>query len=131
MSMMIFMSPEHVARMNELLAVDTASKTACAALDRRWNVVYELSEGTGTVWWTMRFDPAEGVTFNLLPPESPADVLFRGDHRAVLDVMRRLKAGDKEATLPLTQSGDPNGMAAIGAAYQAAHAAAALHTEIP
>lgn len=129
--MMIFMSAEHVAHMNELLAVDTASRAACAALDRRWNMVYELSEGTETVWWTMRFDPADGVSFSLQPPAQSADVLFRGDHRAVLDAMRRLKAGEKDLQLPLTQSGDPEGLTVIGAAYQAAHAAAAIRTEIP
>lgn len=131
MNMMIFMSPEHVAHMNELLSVDASSKAACATLDRRWDMVYELSAGAETVWWTMRFDPVDGVSFNLQPPTQPADVLFRGEHRAVLDTMRRIKAGEKDLQLPLTQLGDPNAFAVIGAAYQAAHAAAAIHTEIP
>jgi hypothetical protein len=129
--MMIFMSAEHVAHMNHLLAVDTASRAACAALDRCWNIVYELSGGPDTVWWTMRFDPIDGASFSLQTPTRPADVLFRGDHKGVLDTMRRLKAGEKDLQLPLTQSGNPEGLAIIGAAYAAAHQAAAVHTEIP
>ena len=131
MSKMVFMSAEHVDRMNELLAVDAPSKAACAALERPWHVVYELRHGSDTVWWTMRFDPADGVSFALQPPERPADVLFRGDCGAVLDAMRRIKAGDKTVQLPLTLLGDPNGLTVIDTAYQAAQDAAALDTEIP
>src|SRR5215467_1840779 len=97
MSKLIFMSDAHVARMNELLAADVASKAACAALERRWDMVYELSHGDQTVWWTMSFDPERGVFFTLKPPARPADILFRGEYRAMLEWMRKLKAGEKQA----------------------------------
>ena len=131
MSLMIFMSPEHVAHMNVLLAADPASKAACATFDRRWDIVYELSHGAETVWWTMRFDPVDGVSFLLETPTQPGDVVFHGEYKAVIDSMRRMKAGDKDAQLPLTQSGNADAMAVIAPAYGAAHAAAAIHTEFP
>lgn len=128
---LIFMSPAHVARMNELLATDAASKAACALLGRRWDMVYELSQGTQTIWWTMSFDPAYGVSFSLEPPARQADILFRGEHRAMLDWMRRLKAGEQQNPEPVTMSGIPGGMEVIGPAYQAAQKAATIQTEIP
>jgi hypothetical protein len=130
-SPMIFMSPEHVAHMNVLLASDAVSKAACVQLDRRYDMVYELNYGIQTVWWTMRYDPADGVSFNLETPQKPGDIVFRGDYAAVLDTMSRMKAGDKDLQLPLTQSGDAGVFALIAPAYTAAHAAAAIHTEIP
>ncbi|MES2489724.1 MAG: hypothetical protein V4607_08020 [Pseudomonadota bacterium] len=131
MSLMLFMSPEHVAHMNGLLTADAASRTACAKFDRRWDIVYELAHGKETVWWTMRFDPVDGVSFTLQTPAQPGDVVFHGEYKAVIDAMRRMKAGDKDAVLPLTQSGNPDAMAVIGPAYSAAHGAAAIHTEFP
>lgn len=127
----IFMSQDHVQRMNDILSADAASKAACAALDRRWNMVYELKHGTQTVWWTMSFDPAQGVAFSLEAPQGAADILFRGEYKAMMDWMRLLKAGDKNAPEPITQSGDPNGMNVIGPAFQAAQQVATLDTEIP
>jgi hypothetical protein len=129
-SKLVFMSPAHVARMNELLAADPASRAACASLARRWNLVYELSHGTGTVWWTMRFDPVDGVSFSLEPPERRGDIVFRGDHRSMLDWMRRSKAGESPGPMPVEQLGDPAGMTVIGPAFVAAQQVATLDTEI-
>lgn len=130
MSKMIFMSEAHVARMNEILATDAASRAACAQLERCWNMVYELSHGADTVWWTMRFDPAEGVSFSLEAPAQPGDVVFRGDLRAMLESMRRTKSGDPTPP-PVTMHGDPGTMSVIGPAFQAASKVATLDTEIP
>ncbi|MGH8504856.1 MAG: hypothetical protein ACRETM_02695 [Stenotrophobium sp.] len=130
MSKMIFMSPEHVARMNEILAADVASKAACAALDRRWDMVYELSRGMDTVWWTMSFDPENGVSFSLVPPQRPGDILYRGEHKSMLNWMRRSKAGEAVEPMPLEQLGDPNGMNIIGPAFTAAQQVATLDTDI-
>lgn len=131
MTALVFMSPAHVARMNELLAADAASKAACARLARRWELAYELRDGEGVVWWTMSFDPASGVSFSLQPPPGAADILFRGEHRAMLEWMRRRKAGGEPGPEPVSQSGDPHGMAAIDAAFKAAAQAATLETTIP
>lgn len=130
MSKLVFMSPEHVARMNELLAADPESKAECARLDRRWDMAYELSHGEQTIWWTMSFDPARGVSFSLQPPPLPAGILLRGDYRAMMEFMRGLKAGEPQGAEPVTLSGDPDGMNIIGPAYQAAGRAATLETEI-
>lgn len=130
MSTLVFMSPEHVARMNELLATDPVSKAECAKLDRCWNMVYELSHGAQTVWWTMRFDPAQGVSFHLQAPAHAADILLRGEYRTMMEFMRATKAGEPAGTEPVTLSGEPDGMKIIGAAFQAAGQAATLETEV-
>ncbi len=131
MSKPVFMSAEHVARMNEILAADAPSKAACAVLQRRWNLVYELSEGADTVWWTMSFDPATGVAFSLAPPGQTGDIVFRGDHKAMLRWMRQSKAGAAVGAMPLQQLGDPGTMTVIGPAFAAAQKVATLDTEIP
>ncbi|HVT36936.1 MAG TPA: hypothetical protein VHE37_15205 [Nevskiaceae bacterium] len=131
MSKLVFMSQAHVARMNELLAADAASRAACAGLAHRWDMVYELQHGTHTVWWTMSFDPAYGVSFSLEAPRRAAQILFRGEYKAMLDWMRLRKAGGGETPEPVTMSGDSGGMSIIGPAYQAAAQAATLDTEIP
>jgi hypothetical protein len=130
-SKLIFMSPEHVARMNEVLANDSASKAACAALGRRWDMAYELNHGAQKIWWTMTFDPARGVSFALQPPSRAADILYRGEYRAMLDWMRNHKAGRSQGPEPVIKSGDPEGTSIIDAAFQAAGRAATFDTEIP
>ncbi len=131
MSKLTFMSPQHVACMNEILAADAASNAACAALGRRWDMVYELSHGTLTVWWTMSFDPVNGVSFSLKPPQRTGDIVYRGDYRTMMDWMRRSKAGEAVGPMPLEQTGDPNGMVVIGPAFAAAQKVATLDTEVP
>lgn len=130
MSKLVFMSPEHVARMNELLAADPVSKAECARLDRRWDMVYELENGEQTVWWTMSFEPARGVSFSLQPPPQPAGIVLRGEYRAMMEFMRRTKAGEAPGSEPVTLSGEPGGMEIIDAAFQAAGRAATLDTEV-
>lgn len=130
MSKLVFMSPQHIARMNELLAADPASQAECAKLDRRWDMVYELAHGEQTVWWTMSFDPTRGVSFSLEPPAQPAGILLKGDYRAMMEFMRRSKAGEAPGSEPVTLSGEPDGMKIIDAAFQAAGRAATLDTEI-
>lgn len=130
MSKLIFMSPEHVASMNAVLVKDAASKAACAKLDRCWTMAYELAHGADTVWWTMSFDPAEGVSFSLDRPANPADVLYRAEYRPYLRWMQRLKAGEKDLPEPAVLSGHPDGLDIIGPAFQAAGKAATLDTEV-
>ena len=130
MGKLAFMSPEHVAHMNALLANDVASKEACAKLDRCWTMVYELSDASRIVWWTMSFDPAQGVAFSLDPPHAAADILYRGDYRSYMEWMRRHKAGEQPGPEPVDVSGDPNGMTVIGPAFQAAGQAATVETEV-
>ncbi|MDM4769946.1 hypothetical protein [Solimonas sp. SE-A11] len=130
MSKLVFMSPEHVARMNELLAADRVSQDECARLDRHWDMDYELAHGERTVWWTMSVDSVPGVSFSLEPPAQPAGILLKGDYRAMMEFMRRSKAGETPGSEPVTLSGEPEGMKIIDAAFQAASRAATLDTEI-
>jgi hypothetical protein len=133
---LIFMSAEHVAVMNGLLAKDacSASQRACAALERTYWMVYELDHAGRTVWWSMEFNPTAGTRFHLAPPPQQADVLFRGDYAVILDGMRLAKAGQssKEKVMELvTTHGDPGALAKIGPAFAAAQACATVDAEIP
>ncbi|HVT35544.1 MAG TPA: hypothetical protein VHE37_08170 [Nevskiaceae bacterium] len=130
MSKPLFMSPEHVRLMNERLAGDVASKSACAALPRRYQLAYRLEDGERVVWWTTVFDPAGGVRFHLAPPEGDADLQFSGSYWAMIEFTQRSKQGDA-GSFPLTTGGDLNTYAIIMPAFAAAQAAATLDTEFP
>ena len=126
----IFMSERHVAIMNGLLAADADSKAECAKLARSYWMVYELRDAGGTVWWSVEFSPQTGVRFSLEPPRDAADVLYRGDYRAVVRATQRLKR-EGSGALPVTTHGDPSAMAIIGPAFAAAGRAATIPSEFP
>lgn len=130
MSKPIFMSPQHVDIMNRLLDADADSKAECARLDRSYWMVYELSAMGGTVWWSVEFSPGAGVRFSLTPPGAAADILYRGDYRAVVQAMQRAKQGDASEK-PVTTHGDPGVLAIIGPAFAAAGRAATVASEFP
>ena len=127
----LFMSAEHVARMNELLSADADSKAECAKLDRRYWMVYELADADGTVWWSVEFNPDVGVRFSLQAPVAgEPQILYRGDYRAVVKATQRSKQGDTAAE-PVTTHGDPNVLAIIAPAFAAAGRAATIPSEFP
>jgi hypothetical protein len=126
-----FMSAQHVDLMNGLLAMDADSQAECARLDRRYWMSYELADPAGTVWWSVEFNPGSGVRFSLAPPAAGEPVvLYRGDHRAVVEATRRLKQGESTA-LPVTTQDDLGVMGIIGPAFAAAGRAATIPSEFP
>lgn len=126
----IFMSPEHVGIMNDILEDDEASKAACRALEREYLVVYELEHGADTVYWTMRFDPESGARFSLAAPERDPDVLFRGDYADTIRVSAAAKAG-REVDMPWEMKGDSSVLEIIAEPMAAARGAATIDTRMP
>ena len=127
-----FMSYTHVFRMNRILAADVDSKAACAELDRRYVMAYELENGPEgeTVWWQMSFDPAEGIRFSLEAPTTPADLTFQGDWAAMIRATRDIGEG-KEVEIPLTPVGDVSVSEKTAAAFAAGQKAAGMKTVFP
>jgi len=127
-----FMSYTHVFIMNRLLAADPDVQAATAALDRRYVVAYELDAGPKDekVWWQMIFDPEAGMSFSLQPPETPADLAFKGDYAAMIRATRDAKDG-KQTEMPLTTVGDESVMATIGPAFAAGQKAATVKAVFP
>lgn len=130
MSQPIFMSPEHVASMNAILAGDEASKAACGALEREYLLTYELEHRSGTVYWTMHFDPGYGVRFSLAPPAREPDVVFRGDYVESIRASAAAKAG-RNVDMPWQMDGDQSAFEAIAEAFAVARRAATLDTQMP
>lgn len=130
MSRPIFMSPEHVARMNEILAGDAASKASCSALDREYLLTYELAHGSDTVYWTMHFDPGIGIHFSLAPPARTPDLAFRGDYAESIRASAAAKAG-RDVGMPWQMYGDPAAFEAIAEPFAAARRVATVDTQMP
>ncbi|MFD4640034.1 hypothetical protein ACFWN2_22160 [Lentzea sp. NPDC058436] len=128
----VFMSQQHVDLMNEILAADEESRAECAKLDRAHWMVYELEDGDRVVWWTVEFDPGRGVRFGLRPPPADAPaLLYRGDHRAVVEATRQGKREGGGDAPPVTTHGDPEVLTTIAPAFAAARRAATIPSEFP
>ncbi|WIV54052.1 S9 family peptidase [Amycolatopsis nalaikhensis] len=130
MSDLVFMSHEHVARMNELLAASDEVLAACAALDRDYEIAYELSGGPdGTAHWVLRFDRRSGARFSLEPPRD-ADLTYFGDWTEVIRGSRAARSGEPvEANL--TTAGDVSVTERVADAYATAQRVATIPTEFP
>ena len=129
-----FMSQTHVFQMNRRLAVDEASMAAAAKLDRRYLMVYELTDSLrgGPEWWQVSFDPEIGVRFSLQEPVAEADLKFTGDYREYIGFMKKLSAGEaNEADMPVTTSGNVELMNIVGETFGAARQAATIKTAMP
>lgn len=87
----VFMSPEHVKQINEILAADEAVRTACAGLERPLTMGYALSDGPdgATVYWAMTF--TDTVRFSL--DQVDADLLFTGDWARMVRASRANREG--------------------------------------
>lgn len=130
MSRPVFMSPEHVERMNQLLAQSAEVLSACAALDRDYELAYELSDGPeGTVYWVLRFDRRKGAAFSLVRPRD-ADVTFLGNWREVINASQRTR-DDGEPPPELDTRGDASALDRVAAAYEAAQRAATIASTFP
>lgn len=130
MSALVFMSREHVDRMNDLLAGSADVLAACADLDREYEIVYELRNGPdGTVYWVLRFDRASGARFSLNRTQN-ADLTYVGDWAEVIRSSRAARNGERvEPSLEVR--GDPSVTDRVGTAYAAAQRVATIPVEFP
>ncbi len=129
-----FMSYTHVFMMNRLLAADTATQAAVAALDCRYVMAFELTNGPrgGTQWWLVSFDPTEGLSFSLEAPVSTPDLTYTGDYTQYIRFMKRLAAGAaNEAQQPVVASGDEGINEIIAEAFAAGRKAAQIKSVFP
>lgn len=126
---MQFMSPQHVAAMNELLDASAEVRAACAALPEPRAMGYELTNGPDgeTVHWTVSFNGT--VQFSLDRAER-ADVGFKGDWAQMIRATRANRDGG--AVDPgVTVAGDPAALAEIGPVLERARSVATLPVEFP
>ena len=128
MSDPVFMSAEHVAAMNAVLAADGTVRAACAALAKQVTIAYELSDGPGgtTVYWSIAF--AETVRFGLEP--TAADLVLRGDWARMVHAAKANRQGQVEdpAVLPV---GDVTVMQAVAPVFALASNVATLPVVFP
>ncbi|GAB3378050.1 hypothetical protein [Amycolatopsis echigonensis] len=131
MADLIFMSQEHIDRMNELLGDSAEVAAACARLDRDYAIAYELSDGPGgTVYWTLRFDREAGASFSLEPPVH-ADVTYLSDWAEAIRFSRAAREGAQAAEPVLETRGDPSVTERVAEAYSVAQSTATLPTVFP
>lgn len=88
----LFMSPEHIAIMNDRLAASVEVREICSDLERPISLAYVLADGPDgqTVHWTVSFD--ETVSFGLEPKD--ADVTLRGDWTRMVRTSRGAREGE-------------------------------------
>lgn len=88
---MLYMSPEHVSAMNEILVDNETVRAACAELEGPVAVGYLLHDGPdgADVHWRMRLDKT--VTFGL--DDGPADLLLEGDWARMIEMKRASTEG--------------------------------------
>jgi hypothetical protein len=130
MKSLIFMSPEHVSRMNELLAESDLVLEACAELDRGFEIAYELEGGPdGTVYWVLEFSPDAGAMFSLAPPNA-ADLTFFGNWAETIRSSKAVRDGDGEEPV-FEMHGDSTVLTRTEGAFRAAQSAATVPVEFP
>ncbi|WP_224388330.1 hypothetical protein [Pseudonocardia sp. ICBG1293] len=132
MSTVVFMSGEHVVRMNDLLRRSPDVREACAALDRDYTIAYELHDAPdgGTVYWVLAFERGTGARFSL-EPSGTADLTYVGGWRAAIRAARAARAGRTSDEDPFELRGDPSVPARIAGAYRVAQRVATIGTELP
>ena len=130
MTMPQFMSAEHVAAMNTLLADSAEVREAGIALGRTYRLAYVLSDGRdgGDEHWLMSLGPA-GVRF-ALEPEPDADITFRADWRAIVDTSKAAREG-RDLDPGVTVEGDVTVLATVAPAFAAAQRVATLEVDWP
>ena len=126
---MLFMSPEHVAAMNDLLDHSAEVRTACSVLRQPRVLAYELSNGPDgrTVHWTVTFDRT--VHFSLEPSEQP-DVLMRGDWAQMIRATTAGRRGES-ADPGVSVSGDVQVLEEVGPVLELGRSVATLDVEFP
>jgi hypothetical protein len=102
----VFMSPEHVDQMNQLLAESAAVRNAAAALGGSYTMTYQLDDApTGTEYCTTVLGPS-GMHLELTDPPTPPDILIRADWTTTMRALYAQKAGRAAPTVAEETTGD-------------------------
>jgi hypothetical protein len=128
MTKLVFMSPEHVAAMNAILAGDRSVLEACAQLAKPVTMGYQLVDGPGgeTVHW--RVTIAKTVQFSL--GKGNSDVLLTGDWGRVIRASQAQREGT-ECEPGVVPSGDLSLLASVAPVLAIASRVATLPVEFP
>lgn len=124
-----FMSPDHVAVMNERLRTADGVRDACRALGRSRVLLYRLRNGPEgrDVFWALIYE--DSLRFALEDHDNP-DVVLTGDWQTMVRAVQA--ARDGEASAPnLQMHGDAEVFARMNEILDIARPVATLHTGIP
>jgi hypothetical protein len=125
---MLFMSAEHVATMNDLLAASAEVAAATQALDRQYLIVYELDRDGRLERWSVTLGPGE-LRFGLGEAGQP-DLRLTGDWRRAVAASRLAREG--QASDPgLAMEGDIGVLERLAPILAAAQSVATVAVEWP
>ncbi|PXY23349.1 hypothetical protein BAY59_27095 [Prauserella coralliicola] len=126
-----FMSPDHVAQMNRLLADSVAVKEAAAAFGGTHSLTYRLDGApSGVEYWTFEISPT-GARFLLGPPATTPDATVSVDWTTMMRSARAEREG-REVPAPDAQvSGDAAMMARLQEVVEIARTIATVDSRIP
>lgn len=126
-----FMSPDHVAQMNELLARSPAVQAAAASLGGDHTMTYQLHNApSGVEYWTIEVSP-RGLRFVLGPPTSPSDVTVSADWAATMRSAQAQRDGAEETPVGSEVSGDPEVLTRLQPVIEVARTVATVDSRIP
>lgn len=124
-----FMSPDHVAVMNERLRTADDVRDACRALDGPRVLLYRLRNGPDgrVVFWTLIYE--DTIQFSLEDHDSP-DVVLTGDWQTMISAVQAARDGGTSAP-NLQIRGDTTVFAQLNEIFDIARPVATLYTAIP
>jgi hypothetical protein len=122
---MIFMSPEHVALLNEHARASPEIRAACARLPRDVVLAYKLSdEDSGALtWWQSHYHRAEGISLVLGEPTAPVDAVTETGYWAMIEQTEAMIRGNSsfdavaEQAVPQMDPAMAQAMALVGEAH--------------
>ena len=128
----IFMSQDHVDRMNKLLDGAATVEAACARLDRNYSMTYEVLDGpNGTEYWTLRFDRETGASFTLEQP-AHTDVTMVVEWTETMRYIKAAVNGEEQGDRNILEvRGDESVVDRVDEAFKAAHDVSLIPAEIP
>ncbi|MGC2977970.1 hypothetical protein ACPUD8_19985 [Brevibacterium sp. FAM 25378] len=126
-----FMSPEHVAQMNDRLRESTELLANVTSLGRRRALTYRLERApSGIEYWT--FEASDhGVRFILGVPTLPSDVTLHTSWTTAMQVALAEREGRELPTPEVEITGDVAALAVLQPVLEAARSIATVETRIP
>jgi len=127
---MEFMSPEHVAVMNERLRAADDVRVACRGLDQPRVMLFRLRTGPDKgrdIFWTLTYE--DTMQFALDEHTSP-DIILTGEWQTMVRAVQAARVGEPAAP-DLQMHGDPEVFAQLNEILDIARPVATLDTAIP
>lgn len=126
-----FMSPEHILRMNRLLAESVEVRHAAAALGGRHSLTYRLGGApNGVEYWTFEVSDS-GARFLLGKPVGNADVTVSLDWHVMMRTARAEREGGEPPASEALVTGDVAMMAQLQQVLEVARTVATMDSDMP